>query len=187
MLTTPRAHSAISARRRPRCSLMRATEAPGAGQKSESSGLLAQRADYFLRHVAYLDAAVQEGMNHCRRPRARLSRWRNGRTSRLPRRRSSKWACALPPAAMRLPRWCASARTSPPSGASATRRCLRRFRSRKASRIPPRSTPCAERLPRPRRKLAANAARLEKEFPEYAALANPKPLKAEELQQLLGA
>ena len=35
-------------------------------------------------------------------------------------------------------------------------------------------------------KLAANAARLEREFPEYAALANPTPLKAEELQQLLG-
>ena len=35
--------------------------------------------------------------------------------------------------------------------------------------------------------LAANAARLEKEFPDYAALANPKPLKAEDVQKLLGA
>ena len=31
------------------------------------------------------------------------------------------------------------------------------------------------------------AARLDKEFPDYAALAIPKPLKAEEVQSLLGA
>ncbi len=34
--------------------------------------------------------------------------------------------------------------------------------------------------------LAANATRLAAEFPEYAALANPKPLNAEEVQNLLG-
>jgi CHAT domain-containing protein/tetratricopeptide (TPR) repeat protein len=34
---------------------------------------------------------------------------------------------------------------------------------------------------------AAIAARLEREFPDYAALASPKPLKAEEVQRLLGA
>ncbi len=62
MLTTPRAHSAISARRRPRCSLMRPRRRPAPGRSPNPSGLLAQRADYFLRHVAYLDAAVQEGI-----------------------------------------------------------------------------------------------------------------------------
>jgi len=36
-------------------------------------------------------------------------------------------------------------------------------------------------------KLAAHTARLEREFPEYAALASPKALKPEEVQQLLGA
>jgi len=36
-------------------------------------------------------------------------------------------------------------------------------------------------------KLAANAARLDKEFPDYAALANPKPLSIEETQKLIGA
>jgi CHAT domain-containing protein len=35
-------------------------------------------------------------------------------------------------------------------------------------------------------RLVAVAARHEKEFPEYATLASPKPLKAEEVQQLLG-
>src|SRR5208337_2746873 len=39
-----------------------ATEAPSAPQRSDSNGLVAQRADYFLRHVAYLDAAVEEGI-----------------------------------------------------------------------------------------------------------------------------
>ena len=36
-------------------------------------------------------------------------------------------------------------------------------------------------------RLAATRTRLEREFPDYAALADPKPLKAEAVQQLLGA
>ena len=36
------------------------------------------------------------------------------------------------------------------------------------------------------RKLAATKARLEKEFPDYAALSNPRPLKVEDVQKLLG-
>jgi len=36
-------------------------------------------------------------------------------------------------------------------------------------------------------KLAATKARLEKEFPDYAALSNPKPLKVEDVQKLLGS
>jgi len=35
-------------------------------------------------------------------------------------------------------------------------------------------------------RLAATAARLQQQFPEFAALANPKPLKVEEVQRLLG-
>jgi formylglycine-generating enzyme required for sulfatase activity/CHAT domain-containing protein/Tfp pilus assembly protein PilF len=35
-------------------------------------------------------------------------------------------------------------------------------------------------------KLAANRARFEREFPDYAALADPKPLKSDEVQKLLG-
>src|SRR5262249_48266767 len=36
-------------------------------------------------------------------------------------------------------------------------------------------------------RIASVSARLEREFPDYAALASPKPLKAEEIQTLLGA
>ncbi len=36
------------------------------------------------------------------------------------------------------------------------------------------------------RKLAANAARLTADFPDYAALANPKPLRVEDAQNILG-
>ena len=35
-------------------------------------------------------------------------------------------------------------------------------------------------------RLAANTAQLEKQFPDYASLTNPKPLKAEDVQPLLG-
>jgi CHAT domain-containing protein/Tfp pilus assembly protein PilF len=35
-------------------------------------------------------------------------------------------------------------------------------------------------------RLAVNSSRLEKEFPDYTDLANPKPLKSEEVQKLLG-
>ena len=37
------------------------------------------------------------------------------------------------------------------------------------------------------RRLNAIAARLDKEFPDYAAVAHPKPLTAEEVQKLLGS
>ena len=37
------------------------------------------------------------------------------------------------------------------------------------------------------RKLAATSAQLQKEFPDFAALANPKPLKVEAVQKLLGS
>ena len=43
------------------------------------------------------------------------------------------------------------------------------------------------RSPRPRRSSPPVATRLQQEFPDYAALASPKPLKAEEVQRLLGA
>ena len=61
------------------------------------------------------------------------------------------------------------------------------FKDRKASRTASAIGALRRELAETESKLTANTARLEREFPEYAALASPKPLKAEEVQQLLGA
>ena len=60
-------------------------------------------------------------------------------------------------------------------------------RSRRLSRTAPRSRRCAGRSPRSNASCARSRRDSSKEFPDYAALASPKPLKAEEVQTLLGA
>ena len=60
------------------------------------------------------------------------------------------------------------------------------WRTRKVAAMANRSRSCASRSSASKRRLAALSARLEKEFPDYAALASPKPLAADEVQKLLG-
>ncbi len=162
------------------------TEAPGAGQKSESSGLLAQRADYFLRHVAYLDAAVQEGIEPlpaAAREAFAMAQWAS----------HSSAAAAVQQMGLRFA-----------AGSNALAALVRErqdvsafWRERDKALLAALSQPQGQQNPaaidalrreiaETERKLAANAARLGREFPEYAALANPSSLKAEDLQQLLG-
>ena len=84
-------------------------------------------------------------------------------------------------------RSCARIRTSPPTGGTATKRWSKRWRSRRGNPIRRRSTPFAGKSPTPSASSPPPRARLEKDFPDYAALSNPKPLKVEDVQKLLGA
>ena len=164
-----------------------ATEGPSAGQKSESTGLVAQRAGYFLRHVAYLDAAVQEGIQPlpaATREAFEIAQWAN----------HSSTAAAVQQMGLRF-----AAGTDALAALVRERQDLAAFwRGRDKALLAALSQPQGQQNPGAidalRRELAeteskqtANTARLEREFPEYAALASPKPLQAEEVQQLLGA
>ena len=128
-----------------------ATETTGAQHKEGTGGLVEQRTNYFVRHVANLAAAAQK--RHRARGGARPRSFRHGPMGETVRGRGR--GPANGPALCRRHRCACSAGAR----ASGPLRLLARprqgadrsaFASRKASRTPPRSTHCAESLPRPR-------------------------------------
>ena len=163
-----------------------ATEAPST-RNSDATGLLAQRASYFLHHLASLDDGVQNGREA--RPAAtqeafEVAQWAN----------HSSAAAAVQQMGSRF---------ASGSGALATlvreRQDLSvRWRTRDAALIAALSQPASKQdagqiaalrkqVAEAENKLAAIETQLEKEFADYTALANPKPVKAEELQHLLAS
>jgi CHAT domain-containing protein len=162
-----------------------ATEAPST-RSSDAAGLLAQRVSYFLRHLAYLDDGVQNG----REARAaatqeafEIAQWAN----------HSSAAGAVQQMGLRFA-----------SGNDALAALVRErqdlsalWRERDSAVIAAMSRPAAQQdatqivalrrqLAEVESRLAAIATRLEKDFPDYAALASPKPINGQELQRLLG-
>ena len=164
-----------------------ASETTGAQHKEGAGGLVEQRANYFVRDVANLAAAAQKQLE----PEAEL-----GREALVMAQWAKQSAAAAAVQQMGL-------RFAAGSDALAAlvreRQDLSAFwRERDKALIEALSKPQGQRnstLIESIRKqivdtestLAANATRLATEFPDYAALASPKPLKAEEVQQLLGA
>ena len=164
-----------------------ATETIGAQHKEGAGGLVEQRANYFVRHVANLAAAAQKRLE----PEAAL-----GREALVMAQWAKQSAAAAAVQQMGL-RFA--------SGSSALAVLVRErqdlsglWRERDKALIEALSKAEGQRnatriesirkqIADTESKLAANTARLEREFPEYAALASPKPLQAEEVQQLLGA
>jgi CHAT domain-containing protein len=161
------------------------TEAPGAQQKDRSGGLIEQRANYFRRHVAHLVAAARQG-------REPITLGKEGFEI-------AQWA-VQPSAAAAVQQM--AARFASSGGALAT---LVRETQDLAALWHDKDKALVAALSKPesqqdraatealRRQIAdidghraAIVARLEKEFPDYAALAKPKPLAAEEVQKLLG-
>ena len=163
-----------------------ATEAPGAGQKSETKGLVAQRAAYFLRHVAYLDAAVQEGIEPlpgARREALEIAQWAT----------NSSTAAAVQQMGLRL-----AVGSNAFAALVRERQDLSAFWRKSDEALtaavsqpqgqqnPTEIAALRGELAATERKLAGATARIEREFPDYAALASPAPLRVQELQKLLG-
>jgi tetratricopeptide (TPR) repeat protein len=164
-----------------------AAETIGAQHKEGAGGLVEQRAGYFVRHVANLAAAAQERIE----PEAKL-----GREALVMAQWAKQTAAAAAVQQMSL-RFAAG--TDALAALVRERQDLSAFwRDRDNALLATRSKPQGQQTPTAidtlrgelaatESKLVANTARLEREFPEYAALASPKPLTAEEVQQLLGA
>ena len=98
---------------------------------------------------------------------------------------SSKWACASPPGAAPSPTSCANARPLrlvARSRQGADPGAVEAERPTQRDHI----ESIRKQIADTENKIAAVAARLAAEFPDYAALASPKPLKAEEIQSVLG-
>jgi CHAT domain-containing protein/ribosomal protein S7 len=162
-----------------------ATEAPST-RNSDAAGLLALRTSYFLHHLASLDDGVRDG----REARAagtqeafEIAQWAN----------HSSAAGAVQQMGLRFA-----------SGSAALAALVRErqdlsamSRNREGAMIAALSRPAAQQdaaqiaalrkqLAEIENRLTAIEARLEKQFPDYAALASPKPINAQELQRLLG-
>jgi tetratricopeptide (TPR) repeat protein len=164
-----------------------ATEATSVQQRESSGGLVEQRAVYFVRHVANLTAAAHARLE----PEAQL-----GREALL----MAQWAKQSAAAAAVQQMGLRFAGGNDALAALVRERqdllVLQRGRDKAliAALARPQRQANAATITALRRdladtenKLATNTARLEREFPQYAALATPKPLNAEEVQKLLGA
>ena len=164
-----------------------AIEATGTQHKDDAAGLIEQRAAYFVRHVANLAAAAQRQQP----PEAALAREAFAIAQWA---RHSSVAAAVQQMGLRF---------AAGNDALAT---LVRERQDLTGSWRERNNAFTEAISRPEdqrnrvlidtirkqiaeteSRLAANAARLQREFPDYAALASPKPLAVEDAQRLLGA
>ena len=162
-----------------------AAETTGAQRKEDAGGPVEQHARYFRYHVAVLDAVVQKEskpLPALAREGFEIAQWAN----------QSAAAAAVQQMSLRFA-----------SGSDALAKLVRErqdlsavWRDRDQALIEAlakpegqRSTPLIEsirtQIVDTDRRLAALAARLTAEFPDYAALASPVPLKVEEIQKLL--
>ena len=157
-----------------------------ARQTRDGDGLIEQRSGFFVNHVASLAAGTRAGVEPApalAREAFEIAQWAN----------QSSAAAAVQQLSPRFA-----------SGNDALAAVVRQDQDLSAYRRD-REKALVEMLAKPagqsnpeqidkirrqiedtERKLAATRARLEKDFPDYAALSNPRPLKVEDVQKLLG-
>jgi CHAT domain-containing protein/Tfp pilus assembly protein PilF len=165
----------------------RAAESTGAQQTGAAGGLVEQRASYFQRHIANLAVAAREGIESApllTREALEVAQWAS----------QSSAAAALQQMGNRFA-----------SGGGALESLVRErqdlaaaWRDKDKALLDALSNPegqqdrvstdeLRKQIAEIERRLNAIAARIDKEFPDYAAVAHPKPLTAVEVQKLLGA
>jgi CHAT domain-containing protein/Tfp pilus assembly protein PilF len=155
-------------------------------QVRDDDGLVEQRSGYFINHVASLAAGARENVEPASalgREAFEIAQWAN----------QSAAAAAVQQLGPRFA-----------SGNDALAALVRQdqdlsayLRDRQKALVETLAKPAGQSAPAPidkirrqiedtERKLADTKARLEKEFPDYAALSSPRPLKVEDVQKLLG-
>ena len=165
----------------------RTAESTGTPQTGAVGGLVERRASYFQRHVANLAVAARKGIEPApslAHEALEVAQWAS----------QSSAAAALQQMGTRFA-----------SGGGALASLVRErqdlaaaWRDKDKALLDALSNPegqqdrvstdaLRKQIAEIERRLNAIAARIDKEFPDYAALAHPKPLTAEEVQKLLGA
>jgi CHAT domain-containing protein/Tfp pilus assembly protein PilF len=155
-------------------------------QVRDDVGLVEQRSGYFINHVASLAVGARENVEPASvlgREAFEIAQWAN----------QSAAAAAVQQLGPRFA-----------SGNDALATLVRQdqdlsayLRDRQKALVETLAKPAGQSDPAPidkirrqiedtERKLADTKARLEKEFPDYAALSSPRPLKVEDVQKLLG-
>jgi CHAT domain-containing protein/Tfp pilus assembly protein PilF len=179
--------SAIAYSRKATTAILAHAAPESAGQQArETGGLIEQRSSFFINHVASLAAAARAG----REPPSALGReafeiaqWAN----------QSAAAAAIQQLSPRF-----GARNDALATLVRQDQDLSAYaRDRDRALVEALSKPegqanaaqiegIRKQIADTERKLTATKTQLEKDFPEYAALSNPKPMKVEEVQKLLG-
>jgi CHAT domain-containing protein len=163
------------------------SETPNARQPGETAGLVEQRTRYFLTHVANIAAAVRQGLEPVPvlgQEGFEIAQWAS----------QSSAAAAIQQMAARFG-----------SGGGELATLVRESQDLSAAwhdkdkrLVDALSKPGGQQnrteiaalrkeMTEAESRIATITVRLEKEFPDYAALASPKPVHAEEVQKLLGA
>jgi tetratricopeptide (TPR) repeat protein len=162
-----------------------ATEAQGFAQREKTSDLIVQRAEYFRRHIANLAIAAQKGLESS--PVLGMEALEIGQWAS-----QSSAAVALQQMAARF----AAGAGALAGLVRASQDLAAEKRNRDMRLLEALSKPVEEQdraridvlrkeITDIERQLVAAAARIEKEFPEYAALTNQRPLKVDEVQRVL--
>ena len=159
----------------------------GGRQARETGGLIEQRSSFFVNHIASLAAASRastEPASALAREAFEIAQWANQSSAAAAIQQLSPRFGARNDALAALVRQ--------DQDLSAYARDRDRALVDALSRPEGQSTAAQidgirKQIADTERKLTATRAQLEKEFPEYAALSNPKPMKVEEAQKLLGA
>lgn len=160
---------------------------PGPQQREPTAGLVAQHSDYFRNHVAILAAAVAKSIappDRLGQEAFEAAQWANQTAA----------AAALEKMGMRI----AGGNDALASLVRESQDLAAYWRDRDNALIAARSKPknqldpaaidaLRRQLTDTEAKLAAIAARLEREFPDYAVLAQPRPLSLQDAQKLLEA
>ena len=159
---------------------------PSGRQARDGDGLIEQRSGFFVNHVASLAAGTRGGVEPApalAREAFEIAQWAN----------QSSAAAAVQQLSPRFASGndALAALVRQDQDLSAYRRdrekALVEMLAKPAGQSNPAQIDSIRRqIEDTERKLAATRARLEKEFPDYAALSNPRPLKVEDVQKLLG-
>jgi CHAT domain-containing protein len=164
-----------------------ATETPGTGQFQGAAGLIEQRADYFRNHVFALAGAVRQTIEpeaEAGREAAEMAQWAvQSSAADAVSQMAVRFASGVGPLA-------ALARERQDLAAAWRERnkaLIAALSNTKGEQDRAGADAIRKQIGDIEAKLTAIDARLDREFPAYAALAKPKPLKVEDVQKLLGA
>jgi tetratricopeptide (TPR) repeat protein len=156
-----------------------------AGNSKQSGGLIEQRAGYFVRHVGNLAAAVHQNIEPepaAGREAIETAQWAvQSSAGAAVQQMGARFATGSGALAglVRESQDLSAARRDRDQALLAALSKPRAQQDRAATDV------IREQIANLDGRLAVAAALLEKQFPEYAALSNPKPLAAEEVQRLL--
>jgi CHAT domain-containing protein/tetratricopeptide (TPR) repeat protein len=165
----------------------RAAELTGTQQTGAVGGLLQQRASYFQRHVANLAVASRKGIEPAptiAHEAIEVAQWASQSSAAAAIQQMGTRFASGPGALASLVR---ESQDLAAAWRDQDRALLDALSNPKAMHERTRIDGLRKEIAETEGRLNAVAARMDKEFPNYTALAHPKPLTAEDVQKLLGA